>query len=102
MVSRLESGESEGSREEACHVVKAVQASRGLKSAALLRELFNIIERGAESESSWSEMGKVFQDRRRLVESERKRIAEMRQYTTAEQALALAEEIATLIREARA
>ena len=100
LVGRLESGETEGLWAEGRRLIKAVQANKGgAKAAELLRELFDIIERGAASESCWSELGDLFQDRRRLVESERKRMVEMQLYITAEQFTMLVEGIAKVLRE---
>lgn len=72
LVGRLETGESEILWEEARRLIKAVQANRGgPEAAAHLKDLFEIIERGAGLESSWSELREIFQDRRKLTESER-------------------------------
>lgn len=66
--------------------------------ASFLSELGTLILRGASNEASWAEIRSTLDQRRRLVESERKRYVEMQQMITAERAMILIGAIVDVIR----
>ena len=57
--------------------------------AQALITMGSLIESGAEQGVLWDEIGKVLEQRRKLVESEHKRLVEMRQMITVERAMIL-------------
>ncbi|MBD3251199.1 hypothetical protein GF380_01870 [Candidatus Uhrbacteria bacterium] len=59
------------------------------KANAALQTLGQAVENGVTQTSAWAEVYDVLDSRRRLVESERKRLVQMHQFITAEQAMAL-------------
>lgn len=63
--------------------------SLGLPDSGPLSELKRLIARGIADWAAWDEVAKLLEQRRRLVESERKRLVEMQQTITAERAMAL-------------
>lgn len=69
------------------------------QAAAAIAELSNLLNKGAGDWLAWDEIAKLLEQRRRLVESERKRLVEMKQVITAERAMLLIGAIAGIIRE---
>jgi galactokinase len=69
------------------------------KQQSALFELSAILEKGQQDYMVWDEVGKVIEQRRKLVESERKRMVEMQQMITAEQAMVLLTNVASIIKE---
>lgn len=67
----------------------ARQAGDGKLLAQALIELGNLIQTGNAKEATWGGIIDLFEQRRKLVESERKRLVEMQQFITAERAMAL-------------
>ena len=67
-------------------------------AGARLAELQDLIERGTADEAVWAEIRGLIADRRRLVESERKRLVEMQQMITSEQAMVLLAAVVDTIR----
>jgi hypothetical protein len=63
-----------------------------------LQQMNQLIERGTEETAVWDEIGRLLEARRKLVESERKRLVEMQQMITAEQAMTLLAVIVDTIR----
>jgi len=59
-----------------------------------------ISDKGVNDYAAWNEIGNLFEQRRRLSESERKRLVEMENIVTAEQALMLMVAISDIIRKA--
>jgi len=51
--------------------------------------LGRLIRRGGQDDAVWDEISELLEQRRRLVDSERRRLVEMRQMITVEQLLAL-------------
>lgn len=88
--------------------VKLKRAWAGMQKASVLGdedalnqhqfELSQIIARGGQEYAAWSEVYKLLEQRRRLVESERKRMIEMQQMITSEQAMAMLAVITDTIR----
>lgn len=63
-----------------------------------LATLGQLIEQGAADYTAWAEVGKLLEQRRRFVESERKRMVEMSQMITAEGAMVLLAAVVDVIR----
>jgi hypothetical protein len=68
------------------------------KLAAALERIGNLIQRGATDTSFSKEIGEQIEQRRRLVESERRRLVELQQYMSYEQALGMAQALLEAIR----
>ncbi len=64
----------------------------------ILRHAQNLVNTVLQSENAWLEMYGLIEQRRKLVESEAKRIREMQQTITSEQAMNLVTTIATVIK----
>ncbi len=64
-----------------------------------LNSLSVCLQRGVDDYAAWDEVNKAIDQRRRLVESERKRLVEMKQTITAEQAMLLVTALLTTIHE---
>lgn len=56
---------------------------------ALLREIFDVIDMGASHVSKWNEIGGLIEQRRKVVESERKRLVEAEQVIDVNRAMVL-------------
>lgn len=69
------------------------------KMAIALTDLNRIINLGVDDYRAWDEIGKALEQRRRLVESERKRRTEMESMITAERQMLLIAGILGVIRE---
>lgn len=65
---------------------------------AALNELGDLIERGASEQVVWREIGETLDRRKRLVESERKRLVEMNQMITSERAMILLAAVVSIIK----
>lgn len=103
LLKRVETGESGatwravrgayGAFEEAT-VKKDTDAARGA-----LTSLKSLIVRGAADEAAWSDVRTCLEQRRRLVESERKRLVEMQQMVGADEAALLVRTLTEAVRE---
>jgi hypothetical protein len=67
--------------------------------AAALDKVGGLIGRGQADYATWGEIGGLLDQRRRLVESERKRLVEMQQVITAEKAMILLAAVVDVIRK---
>lgn len=65
---------------------------------ARLNELGELIDSGLDDYAAWGEVGKLLEQRRRFVESERKRMVEMQQMITADRAMVLLAAVVDVIR----
>lgn len=59
------------------------------KRSAALAEILELIDRGAEEWQRWEDVFRTIERRARIAESERRRLVEMRQMITSEQAMLL-------------
>jgi len=100
LLSRVERGESDA-------LWRQLQAAHGellharddvTKLTAALERISEIIERGATDEAIWREVTDQIEQRRRLVEAECRRLVELRQYITSEDALAMVQALLSAIR----
>ena len=101
LLGRLETGETatKWARLQAAYGdLKAAQGEQDAASAAqALREMGSIIEGGGGEDIIWDDVIALLDQRRKLVESERKRLVEMRQMISVGQALALLARIQQVI-----
>lgn len=63
-----------------------------------LRALHDTITNAVETHQSWNQIYSVLEQRRKLVESENKRLAEMQQFITAEKAMVLIANLTDIIK----
>jgi hypothetical protein len=94
---RVDSGESGHLWRELKATYKALQDANRRKEPALIQELMTdlgaLITRGHSDYAAWSEIGRIVEARRKLVESERKRLVDMQQMMSAEQGMMLVAQI---------
>ena len=93
VLKRVDSGESGKVWQDAqaawLGFVAANEAKDGQKRQKHAGELDRLIRRGVSDSLAWSEVTRLLDQRRRLVESERKRLVDLQQMITAERALVL-------------
>jgi len=68
-------------------------------SANAVQEMMVLVGRGASDFAAWDEVIGLVEKRRRLVESERKRMVEMHQMVAVERALVMVDQLARSVRE---
>lgn len=78
---------------------KAVQSNDQQGFSEALNELGPLINRGVGEHARWAEITNAINSRKNLVESERKRLIEMKQMMTAEQAMSMLTFIISVIRK---
>ncbi len=78
---------------------KAQHVKDTVEAMAALLELDNLITAGVSDYAAWDEVQQLLEQRRRLVESERKRQVEMQQMITSERALLLFTAISETIKK---
>ena len=93
LLGRVDTGESGalwaalmGQREE---LIAAKKGNDAVKQILALNTILDLISQGHTDHVAWRELGGVLEQRRKLVESERKRLIEMQQVMTSEQAMLL-------------
>jgi len=103
LVARVDTGESGALWGRLAGLTdKADQARYRGDTAALasvLNVLFQAIRAGAQDWETWAEVFGLLEQRRRLVESERKRLVEMHQMVQVEKAMVLVDRLALSVRE---
>lgn len=103
LLERVESGESGALWRQ----IKKTYAKLGAASRSgdqqefqeQLRQLGLLINRGAGDYQAWDEVVKTISNRRRLVETERKRLVDMQQMMTAEQAMTMLSFVVSVIKK---
>jgi len=70
-------------------LVVAVQYGDMSAIASSVKNIGDVIDRGNTDNEIWQEMMSAFQDKRKLSDTERKRLNDMKQMMTNEQAMAL-------------
>jgi hypothetical protein len=68
---------------------RARRANDGAAIALAVNEMYAAIRRGIGDYAVWEEISRIVDQRRKLVESERKRLVEMQQLITSDQAMTL-------------
>ena len=99
LLKRVDTGESGGlwaAVQRTWREYKTGTPAEKVKAAVLLDRL---IEDALQDYMAWSEIQTVLEQRRRLVESERKRLVEMQQYLTSQQAMTLVAAMIGIIKE---
>ena len=103
LLSRLDSGETGAAWAKAMENYAALQDAiaagdaAGLKSS--LDAMGGALKRGQAGYHAWREVGEMLDLRRKLVESERKRLVQLSQMVTAEQAMVLVMAVTKLVKE---
>jgi len=69
------------------------------KMTVALSELNRLLNLGVDDYKAWDEVGNMLEQRRKLVESERKRLMDMEQMITVEKTMVLLSAIVSIIRE---
>lgn len=103
LLSRVDTGES-GTlwRKAKAAYYDLLEAFKGEDAKEINKALNSLsvcLQRGVDDYAAWDEVNKAIDQRRRLVESERKRLVEMKQTITAEQAMLLVTALLTTIHE---
>lgn len=87
------------SKEVLLQLRKALVSQDSKKVSEAIVELDDLIRKGSTDYGAWSEIENGIELRRRLVETERKRLVDMQQMITAEQAAAYLSAITLAVRE---
>jgi hypothetical protein len=77
----------------------ALKSGDTAKTCEAINTILDLIQRGHADYQAWREVGSVIDQRRKLVESERKRLIEMQQTLTAEKAMLLLGAVLGVIKE---
>ncbi len=80
-------------------LLEAQRTKDHLGQLAALRDILDLISQGHTDYRAWGEMASVLEQRRRLVESERRRLTETHQMITADKAMLLIGAIVGVIKE---
>lgn len=96
LLSRVDSGET-GQLWQG--VAKAWQSYRSKQDDETAVQLDTLIKKGHDDYQAWNEIQTVVEQRRRLVESERKRLVEAQQYVTAVQAMTMIGNVLAIIKD---
>jgi len=103
LYQRVDTGESGKlwlrSREVLLNLRKALATQDLKKTTESIIELDELIRHGASDYGAWDEIHTLFELRRRLVETERRRLVDMQQMITAEQAGSYLSAITLAVRE---
>lgn len=103
LIKRVDSGESGRHWRDAKDAMKQFKIARASKDTVnmnrYLGELETIINRGVSDYAAWDEVSKAVAQRRRLVESERKRRVEQGQVIALNEAIVLIDNIMRIITE---
>lgn len=103
LLSRVESGEAgyywKRIKSTYGSLRKAAQNNDQSKFQEHLTELGRLITQGHADYAAWDDLVKTIGERRKLVESERKRLVEMKQMMTAEQAMAMLSYVINVIQK---
>lgn len=103
VLGRVETGEAGATYRKLqvtyADLMDALAAKNAADQAVALRAIGDLIERGMADYAAWDEIGRLMEQRRRLVETERKRLVDMQQMITSERAVLLITTIAGIIRD---
>lgn len=98
VIDRLDQGESGELWSRLREMTAQYRAEQDLSvKAQILADIFQAIYRGAEEYLGWQEVQRLAESRRRLSETEQKRMVQLRQYMTAEQAMYLTSSLADIV-----
>lgn len=103
VLSRVDSGESGASWKKAKAALAMMQDGLSKNDTAAAKagmvDLDSIIKKGMSDHYAWREVGELLDRRERLVRSERRRMVELQQMITNEQALTMMSAIVALVKE---
>jgi len=103
LLQRISTGETASLWDQLKAVYVEMQEALAAQDTAIFREAFTklggIIQQGGNNDDVWAAIGRQLEQRRKLVESERKRLVEMQQVITAEQAMTLLTAVVDVIRQ---
>lgn len=104
LLDGLNSGEATATlwnklQKAAAELDAAQRAGDAVKLAMALNDMLELIRRGAAESARWLEIYNLFERRRRLVDSERKRRLDMQTSVNAEQVMLLVRSIADLVNQ---
>lgn len=104
LLDGLNSGEATATlwnklQKAAAELDAAQRAGDAVKLAMALNDMLELIRRGAAESARWLEIYNLFERRRRLVDSERKRRMDMQTSVNAEQVMLLVRSIADLVNQ---
>jgi hypothetical protein len=100
VLGRVDTGESGRAWKELAAAFEKAQEMRGTDfELVTFRALGDLIEEGLEDWAVWGEVQSLLQQRRKLVESERKRLVQEQQTITVERAYALVGAMGMLVHE---
>ncbi len=103
LLSHLDSGETGAAWTQALEQYAALQDANDGGDAALLKTaldaLGRALKRGQADYAAWAEITELIDLRRKLVESERKRLVQLQQMITTEQAMVLLMAVTKLVKE---
>jgi hypothetical protein len=102
LLQRVETGESGQVWKELGEAYRdlqdAMHAKNTVKTGEALQLIYALIVRGNDDYRAWTEIHEVIEQRRRLVESERKRIVESNSMISAENAMLMISALVDIIR----
>ena len=103
LLKRVETGESGAVwrqvRETFAEYRTAKATNKTAEADSALCELESLITRGVADELAWIDVRATLEQRRKLVESERKRLVEMQQMVSADQAMLMVRALTAAVRE---
>lgn len=103
LFTRLDTGETGAAWSKAMEQYAALQDAIAAGDAALLKASLDAmggsLRRGQAGYHAWHEVAELLDLRRKLVESERKRLVQLSQMVTAEQAMVLVIAVTKLVKE---
>lgn len=79
-------------------MVRATKAKNTAGMRAALEQIGDLIDKGKDDYAAWDEVTNLLEQRRKLVETERKRLVEMEQMITSERAMMLVGAVAGVIK----
>lgn len=98
VLSRVDTGESGSLWRQARAAWEASQSADVASAVAAKLELEDLFTRGVADYAAWGEVQRLLQERRKVVESERKRQIELQQMITVERALLLVTAVVDSVR----
>ena len=98
VLSRVDTGESGEMWKQLRDQVGLYRKAKEGERETVLSELFSLIETGLSEIYAWQEVRQLLQERRKLVESERKRLIDMQQMITTEEALLLMKRLSEIVK----
>lgn len=103
LLKRIDTGESGATWRAVRDAFNGFEDATGKKDVpaaqSFLSDLKGLITRGRADESAWLDIRSTLEQRRRLVESERKRLVEMQQMVSAEQAALMVKALVASVRQ---